>query len=163
IKNDIRMAGLDSRAEAQLKKLAARRTMGLGGDIGDDTAPHSGKTAAEKLAEKYDRLAAKQLKSIALFGDMSAVSEMRYRTEMGDLAKLSDARKQNLIDQAKELQSLKDQQAAVKTLLPPLVRLQELRDRSDQIDALGGGLGNIARKQMQAQLGSVATGDAPGM
>src|SRR5699024_2160023 len=74
-----------------------------------------------------------------------------------------DARKQNLIDQAKELQSLKDQQAAVKTLLPQLVRLQELRDRSDQIDALGGGLGNIARKQMQAQLGSVATGDAPGM
>lgn len=120
-------------------------------------------SAAEKLQDKYADLTSDMGKQIALFGKTSKAAELRYRLEFGDLAKLSDSRKQHLLMQTQELQALRNQKDAVQSLFPALIKLRTLKQQADQIDSMGGSLGNLARKQLQGQIGSIATGGAPGM
>lgn len=74
----------------------------------------TGKSEAEKEAEslqkQYESLSETMREQILLYGDTSRASKLRYDTEIGDLAKLTQAQKDSLIAQAEQLDA-KDMQA----------------------------------------------------
>lgn len=157
------LAGLNARASAVIANRRQPRPGAPDGGNADAGGLTDQISAAEQLREQYTDLTASLSKQITLFGDTSEAAKLRYRVEFGDLAKLSDAKKQHLLDMADELQGLRDQKSAVEALFPALSRLKDLKAQADTIDGMGGNLGNLARKQMQSQLGSIATSGAPGM
>ena len=63
--------------------------------------------AAQRLQDAYESLAASQQEQIALFGQTSEAAKVRYDTEFGDLKNLSQAKKDELIQNAQKLDQLK--------------------------------------------------------
>ncbi|MAX33220.1 MAG: hypothetical protein CME72_09170 [Halomonadaceae bacterium] len=96
-------------------------------------------------------------KQIALFDETSRAAELRYQLEKGSLSELSNARKENLVSMAEEIDRLNQQKSVVQSLLPQLAKLQELKDQAAIVDAMGGNLGNLAQRQLQQQIGEVGT------
>ena len=117
--------------------------------------------AAEQLEKKYQSLESQLREQIATFGDTTEAARVRYQVEQGGLSEISSARKRNLIQMAQELDNLEQQRAAAQALFPQLEKLRALSQQSDAIDQMDGNLGNLARRQMQNQLGSVAMDGAP--
>ena len=64
--------------------------------------------AAKQLATAYKNVEQSLAQQVALFGQTTEVSKVRYETEHGDLAKLNDQQKERLIGLAKELDAKAD-------------------------------------------------------
>lgn len=81
-----------------------RRTSG---SSGRSASSKSGKSEAqretEQLQQSYDRLNASLAEQIALFGQTTEAAKVRYDIENGELAKLTQAKKDGLIAQAEAL------------------------------------------------------------
>lgn len=72
-------------------------------------AEKAGKKATkevDKLGEAYERMKAQMAETIALFGQTSEAAKVRYDLEHGELAKLSDEKKKELIQQAEKIDAL---------------------------------------------------------
>ena len=65
---------------------------------------------AQRLLETYNRLTEQQKEQLALFGATTEEARMAYRTQSGDLAKLSDEQKNLLILGARRLDQAKKEQ-----------------------------------------------------
>jgi hypothetical protein len=78
------------------KKSGGKKKTGL-----DDAAKE-----AKRLEEQYQSLNASMAENIALFGNTTEVAKVRYDLEHGELAKLSEEKKQQLLDQASTLDLL---------------------------------------------------------
>lgn len=65
-----------------------------------------GPSAVDKNTEAYKRLIASMNERIALFGLEGEAAKVRYQTEFGDLVKLSEQQKANLIDAAEMYDSI---------------------------------------------------------
>lgn len=64
--------------------------------------------AAKQLATAYKNVEQSLAQQVALLGQTTEVSKVRYETEHGDLAKLNDQQKERLIGLAKELDAKAD-------------------------------------------------------
>lgn len=107
------------------------------------------KEEVDKVAEAYERMKAQMAEQIALFGDTTEVAKVRYEIEHGELAKLSAAKKQELLDQAAMLDLLGEEADEKKRLndlekerLETIQRAHEalegtLSDLQFEIDLLG--------------------------
>lgn len=85
----------------------------LGGEPPKPKSGKSGKSDAEKEAEQleaaYQRLNAQMAESIALFDQTTEVAKVRYDLEHGELSKLTDAKKAELLAQAGVIDQLKEE------------------------------------------------------
>lgn len=64
--------------------------------------------SSEQLLESYSSTAAALTREIALFGQVSGVSQLRYDLEQGDMRGLSELQKARLLDLQKELDAKQD-------------------------------------------------------
>lgn len=95
-----RTSGLEGRLQALL------------GDSGGGGKPKkAGKSEAEKEAEQleeaFQRMHAQMAETIALYGQESEAAQVRYDLEHGDLKELSEAKKEQLLQQAQVIDQLK--------------------------------------------------------
>lgn len=95
--------GADSRFTPDLSALFSPTPKGGGG-----AKKH--KADVDEVAEAYKRMNAQMAETIALFGNTTEVAKVRYDLEHTELSKLSAEKKQVLLDQAAELDGLKERQ-----------------------------------------------------
>ncbi|WP_413614748.1 hypothetical protein MRB56_12635 [Halomonas cupida] len=156
---------------AELQGEREKRRSPGGGDGEDNDPPlkppskdiDAAKKALEELEREYESLHGRLREQVALFGETGEAARLRYQLEHGSLSQLSDARKQNLIGMAEELDGLREQQEVVQSLFPELEKLRNLAQQSAAVEELDGGLGNLARRRLQDQLGGMASDGAPSM
>lgn len=90
--------------------LQGRLTNVLDGDEKKGKSKKSGLSDAEReakqLEEAYQRMNAQMAETIALFGRTGEAVKVRYELEHGELAKLSEAKKAELIQQAEAIDQL---------------------------------------------------------
>ena len=116
----------------------AQALAGIGGG-GSKKGGGPAKAAQEvdKLDESYKRLLESMREEIALFGETSEAAKLSYDLKNGELAKLSEPKKQELlllaqeIDSMKELQELQD--AADKASLREADRINEGIEATDEV------------------------------
>jgi ribosomal protein L12E/L44/L45/RPP1/RPP2 len=87
---------------------------------------------AQRLQQTYDSLNASLTEQIALFGETTEVAKIRYDLENGELAKLNPAQKENLLNLAAQLDSMRQlaelQEAADDALRRETEAFQENRE-----------------------------------
>ncbi len=93
--------------------------------------------AVQKLGEDYKRLNESMAERIGLFGAETEVAKLTYDTQLGELAKLGEAEKANLLTQAAKLDQLQadkelqeEGKALIESLLTPTEELNEKRARA---------------------------------
>lgn len=98
------------------------------GDLFTPAAKEGGakhKAAVDQVAQAYERLKAQMAETIALYGQTTEVAKLRYDLENGELAKLSQAKKDELLLQAQKI----DQLNAEKELAEQRKKLMEEEER----------------------------------
>ena len=108
----VAFAGIDAEPEGLFKNPPKTATPKPpkpdgGGSKGRAKGLSDEERAAQRLQDAYESLAASQQEQIALFGQTTEAAKVRYDTEFGDLKNLSQAKKDELIQNAERLDQLK--------------------------------------------------------
>lgn len=119
------------------QKVSAARTVSAGGKPDAPIVPtgtgSTGKSDAEKEAEslqrQYESLTGTLREQITLYGDTSKAAKVRYDVENGELAKLTQAQKDQLIAQAEQLDMLDAMREEQAFGADQSKKLDDLRDR----------------------------------
>lgn len=112
VKQDPRAQQLEARLQAMLSTSGGRGKKGGKSDA---------EREAEQLEEAYKRMNAQMAETIALFNTQGEAAKVRYEIEHGELAKLSQAKKDELIVQAQRI----DQLAAEKKARDEAIKKEE--------------------------------------
>lgn len=91
----------------QRKRLQGR-TIDLNGAGDADKAAKEAEKAAKRLQDQYNSTEQSLSRQIALYGQTTEVSKVRYETEYGELSKLNSQQKDRLLGLAKELDAKAD-------------------------------------------------------
>lgn len=91
----------------QRKRLQGR-TIDLNGAGDADKAAKEAEKAAKRLQDQYNSTQQSLSRQIALYGQTTEVSKVRYETEYGELSKLNSQQKDRLLGLAKELDAKTD-------------------------------------------------------
>lgn len=111
----------------------------------------------ERVQGLYDGQLETLQRDIALHGEIGEVAKLRYELERGNLRDLNQAQADNLLQLREELSLLERRSSLINTYVPDLERLKTLQRDSMAIESLDPGLGNLAAKQLERELGNVAT------
>ncbi|WP_083004745.1 tape measure protein [Halomonas sp. GT] len=111
----------------------------------------------ERVQGLYDGQLETLQRDIALHGEIGEVAKLRYELERGNLRDLNQAQADNLLQLREELSLLERRSSLINTYVPDLERLKTLQRDSMAIEMLDPGLGNLAAKQLERELGNVAT------
>ncbi|GAB3388098.1 phage tail tape measure protein [Lysobacter fragariae] len=135
-------ARMKRQAEAEQKLLDF--LSGKGESAKSGTAKHSsGKKSeaeqeVERLQKAYESLKGSQQEQIALFGKTGEAAKVRYDLEHGELSKLSEEKKADLLAGAERLDQLAKEAEATKKLEETKERVGNvLKDIQSEIDLLG--------------------------
>lgn len=101
----VKDAAAAEKAAAQLKAIQGALAGGGGGKGGGKSEANK---EAERLQQSYESLMESMRERIALFGQEGEAARVRYDTEFGALAKLDDARKEELISLAEQYDVMVD-------------------------------------------------------
>lgn len=88
--------------------------------------------AAERLQDAYESLAASQKEQIALFGQTTEAAKVRYDLEFGDLKNLSQAKKDELIQNAERMDQLKQEDELHRAAADAIKEQEEAEKRHSQ-------------------------------
>ncbi|KRV72626.1 hypothetical protein AO738_04080 [Pseudomonas citronellolis] len=91
-----------------LRKNLQNRTINLNGAGDAEKAAKEAEKAAKRLQDQYNSVEQNLARQIALYGQTTEVSKVRYETEYGELSKLSEQQKDRLLGLAKELDAKAD-------------------------------------------------------
>ncbi|MGZ0596290.1 phage tail tape measure protein [Citrobacter freundii] len=107
-----------------------------------------GKTEAEKTADTYDKLIKQQKEQIVLAGQNTELAKLKYQVSQGELASLTEAQKQTLLQNAAliDQQKIREQLAAYEA---NLVDSNASARASNQAELTGYGQGSRMRERMQ--------------
>lgn len=113
-----------------------------GGGAKANAGPSDAEREADALLKKYEGLAASQREQIALFGQTGEAAQVRYEIENGELAKLSDIQKQDLITGAERLDMMRAEEEVASLLADESKRQEEAFSETNaqilkQIDLVG--------------------------
>lgn len=111
----------------------------------------------ERVQGLYTSQLATLERDIALHGELSDVAKLRYELENGSLRELSQSQGERLLQLREELSLMEQRSSLLNTYIPDLGRLQQLQRDSMAIEMLDPGMGNLAAKQLERELNSVAT------
>ncbi|HAU5689686.1 TPA: phage tail tape measure protein [Citrobacter freundii] len=110
-----------------------------------------GKTETEKTADTYDKLIKQQKEQIALAGQNTELAKLKYQVSQGELASLTEAQKQTLLQNAAliDQQKIREQLAAYEA---NLADSNASARASNQAELTGYGQGSRMRERMQEML-----------
>ncbi|MFS8174976.1 tape measure protein [Vreelandella titanicae] len=111
----------------------------------------------QRVQGLYDGQLDSMQRDIALHGEIGEVAKLRYELERGNLRDLSQAQGEHLLQLREELSLIEQRSSLISTYIPDLGRLQQLQRDSMAIESLDPNLGNLAAKQLQREIGSMAT------
>lgn len=129
--------------ERRNRELEARisRALSSGGGGGKKKEGKSeAEKEAERLQQRYESLEASLRERIALHGQESEVAKVNYETQNGELAKLSEAQKQTLLQLASEIDALNKKheieekaKQLTESLMTPTEELNKLRKEAAEL------------------------------
>ncbi|MDW3570961.1 phage tail tape measure protein [Enterobacter asburiae] len=119
--------------------------------IRDSSRPKGGKSEAEKTADTYDKLIKQQKEQIALAGQNTELAKLKYQVSQGELATLTEAQKQTLLQNAAliDQRKIREQLAAYEA---NLADANASARASNQAELTGYGQGSRMRERMQEML-----------
>lgn len=119
--------------------------------IRDSSRHNGGKSEAEKTADTYDKLIKQQKEQIALAGQNTELAKLKYQVSQGELATLTEAQKQTLLQNAAliDQRKIREQLAAYEANLSDA---NASARASNQAELTGYGQGSRMRERMQEML-----------
>ncbi|HDT2074663.1 phage tail tape measure protein [Enterobacter sp. CPE_E1241] len=119
--------------------------------IRDSSRHNGGKSEAEKTADTYDKLIKQQKEQIALAGQNTELAKLKYQASQGELATLTEAQKQTLLQNAAliDQRKIREQLAAYEANLSDA---NASARASNQAELTGYGQGSRMRERMQEML-----------
>lgn len=119
---------------------------------------------AEKLENRFKSTAAQLERELALYGETGRTAQLRYKLESGELKGLASDRQAYLLSLSRELEALEKRDRLIGQYLPQLEKLKTLQRDAQAIEGMDGNLGNLAAKQLEKEVGNLATQglDPPG-
>ncbi|ORC19858.1 phage tail tape measure protein [Enterobacter cloacae subsp. cloacae] len=119
--------------------------------IRDSSRHKGGKSEAEKTVDTYDKLIKQQKEQIALAGQNTELAKLKYQVSQGELATLTEAQKQTLLQNAAliDQQKIREQLAAYEA---NLADANASSRASNQAELTGYGQGSRMRERMQEML-----------
>lgn len=119
--------------------------------IRDPSRHKGGKSEAEKTADTYDKLIKQQKEQIALAGQNTELAKLKYQVSQGELATLTEAQKQTLLQNAAliDQRKIREQLAAYEANLSDA---NASARASNQAELTGYGQGSRMRERMQEML-----------
>lgn len=119
--------------------------------IRDSSRHKGGKSEAEKTADTYDKLIKQQKEQIALAGQNTELAKLKYQVSQGELATLTEAQKQTLLQNAAliDQRKIREQLAAYEANLSDA---NASARASNQAELTGYGQGSRMRERMQEML-----------
>lgn len=119
--------------------------------IRDSSRHKGGKSEAEKTADTYDKLIKQQKEQIALAGQNTELAKLKYQVSQGELATLTEAKKQTLLQNAAliDQRKIREQLAAYEA---NLADANASARASNQAELTGYGQGSRMRERMQEML-----------
>lgn len=119
--------------------------------IRDSSRHKGGKSEAEKTADTYDKLIKQQKEQIALAGQNTELAKLKYQVSQGELATLTEAQKQTLLQNAAliDQRKIREQLAAYEA---NLADANASARASNQAELTGYGQGSRMRERMQEML-----------
>lgn len=119
--------------------------------IRDSSRHKGGKSEAEKTADTYDKLIKQQKEQIALAGQNTELAKLKYQVSQGELATLTEAQKQTLLQNAAliDQRKIREQLAAYEA---NLADANASARASNQAELTGYGQGSRTRERMQEML-----------
>lgn len=119
--------------------------------IRDSSRHKGGKSEAEKTADNYDKLIKQQKEQIALAGQNTELAKLKYQVSQGELATLTEAQKQTLLQNAAliDQRKIREQLAAYEA---NLADANASARASNQAELTGYGQGSRMRERMQEML-----------
>lgn len=119
--------------------------------IRDSSRHKGGKSEAEKTADAYDKLIKQQKEQIALAGQNTELAKLKYQVSQGELATLTEAQKQTLLQNAAliDQRKIREQLAAYEANLSDA---NASARASNQAELTGYGQGSRMRERMQEML-----------
>ncbi|MEA21842.1 phage tail tape measure protein [Salmonella enterica] len=117
----------------------------------DSSRHKGGKSEAEKTADTYDKLIKQQKEQIALAGQNTELAKLKYQVSQGELATLTESKKQILLQNAAliDQQKIREQLAAYEA---NLADSNASARASNQAELTGYGQGSRMRERMQEML-----------
>ncbi|MES1953519.1 tape measure protein [Salinisphaera hydrothermalis] len=119
--------------------------------------------AAKQLSEAYASVNGQLAREISLFGRSSETAQIRYQIEHGNLAKLSEQRKQHLVSMAQEIDQLNAQKSAVQELFPEWQKLEQAKQLSQSAADLPKNMQAFGKRRAAQMVQQAATGGLPQM
>lgn len=119
--------------------------------IRDSSRHKGGKSEAEKTLDTYDKLIKQQKEQIALAGQNTELAKLKYQVSQGELATLTEAQKQTLLQNAAliDQRKIREQLAAYEA---NLADANASARASNQAELTGYGQGSRMRERMQEML-----------
>lgn len=119
--------------------------------VRDSSRHKGGKSEAEKTADTYDKLIKQQKEQIALAGQNTELAKLKYQVSQGELATLTEAQKQTLLQNAAliDQRKIREQLAAYEANLSDA---NASARASNQAELTGYGQGSRMRERMQEML-----------
>lgn len=120
-------------------------------EVRDSGRHKGGKSQAEKTADTYDKLIKQQKEQIALAGQNTELAKLKYQVSQGELATLTEAQKQTLMQNAAliDQRKIREQLAAYEA---NLADANASARASNQAELTGYGQGSRMRERMQEML-----------
>ncbi|EGI0929628.1 phage tail tape measure protein [Salmonella enterica] len=117
----------------------------------DNNKKTRGKSDAEKTVDTYDKLIKQQKEQISLAGQNTELAKVKYQVSQGELATLTEAQKQTLLQNAAliDQRKIREQLAAYEA---NLADANASARASNQAELTGYGQGSRLREQMQEML-----------
>ena len=119
--------------------------------VRDSSRHKGGKSEAEKTADTYDKLIKQQKEQIALAGQNTELAKLKYQVSQGELATLTEAQKQTLLQNAAliDQRKIREQLSAYEA---NLADANASARASNQAELTGYGQGSRMRERMQEML-----------
>lgn len=111
----------------------------------------------ERIKGMYESQELSMRREIELHGEIGEVAKLRWDLENGSMRGLKVEHQEHLLQLREELSLIEQRSSLINTYIPDLGRLQQLQRDSMAIESLDPNLGNLAAKQLQREIGSMAT------
>lgn len=141
---------------------AAKKAMdGIGGSVDSlgnytDRATKELDKLASKMSESFNNIGSNLKREIALYGDTSRASKLRYDLEYGELSKMDDAQKKSIINMSARLDALDAADAALKKLTATSEQYNSMLLGMDKEIALFGAITREAQIRYETEIGSLS-------